>query len=110
MRNSFVKALEGMARDDERIFLLTGDLGFSVFEKFRDEFPERFFNAGVAESNMIGLSAGISLSGKNVFVYSIIPFVTMRCFEQVRNDICMQNLNVKLVGVGSGLTYGSLGP
>src|SRR3989344_1848258 len=110
MRNAFIRSLEEIARYDKRIFLLTGDLGFSVFEKFRDEFPDRFINMGVAEANMTGVAAGLALSGKIVFIYSIVPFATMRCFEQIRNDLCMQNLDVKIIGVGSGLSYGSLGP
>lgn len=109
MRQAFITALTELARGDKRIFVLTGDLGFSVFEKFREEFPDRFFNMGVAEANMVGIAAGLALSGKIVFIYSIVPFVTMRCFEQIRNDVCYQNLNVKIVGIGGGLCYGSAG-
>jgi transketolase len=109
MRQAFVKAILEAAEKDKRIVLLTGDLGFSVLEEFQKRFPKRFFNVGVAEQNMIGVAAGLALSGKKVFVYSIIPFVTLRCLEQVRNDICYQNLNVKLVGVGEGFSYGVLG-
>jgi transketolase len=98
-----------LARKDKRIFLLTGDLGFSVFEKFKNEFPERFFDVGVAEQNMVGIASGLALSGKIVFVYSIIPFLTMRAFEQIRLDICYQNTDVKMVGVGGGFAYGSAG-
>lgn len=110
MRRAFINTLIELAEKDERIFLLTGDLGFSVLEGFRDRFPKRFFNMGVAEQNMIGVAAGLALSGKIVFVYSIIPFLTMRCFEQIRNDLCFQNLPVRLVGVGAGLSYGAAGP
>lgn len=109
MRTAFISTLIELARKNSKIFLLTGDLGFSVFEKFREEFPDRFFDIGVAEANMVGVAAGLALSGKIVFIYSIVPFVTMRCFEQVRNDICYQNLNVKIIGVGGGLCYGSAG-
>ncbi|MCM8758626.1 MAG: 1-deoxy-D-xylulose-5-phosphate synthase [Candidatus Omnitrophica bacterium] len=98
-----------MAEKEKRIFLLTGDLGFSVFETFRDKFPDRFINMGVAEQNMIGVAAGLALCGKIVFVYSIVPFVTLRCLEQVRNDLCYQNLNVRLIGSGGGVTYGTAG-
>ena len=107
---AFINKLCQLAKEDERIFLLTGDLGFSVLEQFKEAFPKRFINAGVAEANMIGVAAGLSLSGKVVFVYSIIPFVTMRCYEQVRNDLCQQNLDVKIIGVGGGLSYGTAGP
>jgi len=110
MRKAFADSVSEMARKNKNIFLLTGDLGFSILENFRDEFPDRFFDIGVAEANMIGIASGLALSGKTVFVYSIIPFTTMRCFEQIRNDVCMQNINVKIVGVGSGLSYGYAGP
>jgi len=110
MRKAFIDKLLKLAEENKKIFLLSGDLGFSVLEKFKDKFPERFFNMGVAEQNMIGVAAGLALSGKIVFVYSIVPFLTMRCFEQIRNDLCYQNLNVKLVGAGGGLSYGSAGP
>ena len=109
MRTTFVNTLKELARKDDRIFLLTADMGFSVFEEYRKEFPDRFLNTGVAEQNTIGVAAGLATSGKIVYVYSIIPFVTMRCFEQVRLDLAYNNTNVKLVGVGAGFTYGSLG-
>ena len=110
MRTAFIKTLTKLAEKDKNIYLLTGDLGFSVFEEFKKKFPERYVNCGVAEQNMIGVAAGLALSGKKVVVYSIIPFVTMRCFEQIRNDICLQNLDVKVVGVGAGFSYGAQGP
>ncbi len=98
-----------LAEKDDSIYLLTGDAGFTILEKFRDRFPGRYYNVGIAESAMIGLAAGLAMSGKTVFVYSIVPFITMRCFEQVRIDLCYQNLPVKLVGVGQGVTYGTAG-
>ena len=110
MRIAFIKTLIKIAEKDRNIYLLTGDLGFSILEEFRHKFPERFINCGVAEQNMIGVAAGLALTGKKVIVYSIIPFVTMRCFEQIRNDICIQNLDVKIVGVGAGFSYGAQGP
>ena len=109
LRTTFVKTLIELARKDERIFLLTPDMGFSVLEKFREEFPDRFLNCGIAEQNTISVAAGLAESGKIVFVYSIIPFVTMRCFEQVRLDLAYNNTNVKLIGIGAGFTYGSAG-
>lgn len=84
-------------------------MGYSVLEPFREEFPDRFLNTGIAEQNSIGVAAGLALSGKIVYVYSIIPFVTMRCFEQVRLDLAYNNANVKLVGIGAGMTYGPFG-
>ncbi len=106
MRTGFVNALTELARKDKNIFLLTGDLGFSVFESFKKEFSDRFFDVGVAEQNMIGIAAGLALSGKKVFVYSIIPFVTMRCLEHIRVDLCERSLDVKIIGMGAGLDYG----
>ena len=109
MRTAFVKTLIECARKDSRIILLTGDLGFMALEPFIKAFPKRYINAGVAEANMIGMAAGLASAGKKVFVYSIIPFVTMRCLEQIRNDVCYHNFDVKIVGVGSGYSYSYLG-
>jgi transketolase len=109
MRSTFITTLIEQARIDERIFVITPDLGFSVLEKYIEEFPDRFLNIGIAEQNAIGVAAGLALSGKIVYIYSIIPFVTMRCFEQVRIDVAYMNLNVRLVGVGAGLSYGPAG-
>lgn len=91
------------------MFLLTGDLGYAALEPFREEFPDRFLNLGVAEQNLVGFAAGMALSGKIPIVYSIAAFVTLKSIEQIRNDVCYQNLNVKIVGVGSGLTYSQYG-
>ena len=90
--------------------LITGDLGFTVFEDFRREFPKQYLNAGVQEAQLMGLATGLALSGKIIFVYSIIPFATARCAEQIRNDICVHNANVKIVGVGQGYSYSVHGP
>lgn len=109
MRPTFIKTLLTLAQKNERIFLLTGDLGYAALEPFREKFPKRFINMGVAEQNMAGFAAGLALSGKLPVMYSIATFVTLKTFEQVRNDICYQNLNVKIVGVGSGLTYSQYG-
>ncbi len=106
MRVTFFKAIENKASSHNNIYLLTGDLGFKLFDDFRAKHPERFFDIGVAESNMSGIAAGLSLSGKNVYCYSIIPFLIMRAYEHIRNDIAYQNLNVKLIGAGGGFTYG----
>lgn len=106
MRKTFIKSLIEEARSNSNIWLLCGDLGFSILEEFINCFPERFINVGIAEQNMIGLAAGLALSGKKVFVYSIANFVTFRCLEQIRNDICYHNLDVTIIGVGSGYSYG----
>ncbi|GAM11013.1 hypothetical protein OR1_03321 [Geobacter sp. OR-1] len=109
MRSTFVDCLIRRARIDERIFLVTPDVGFSVLEKFADEFPDRYLNVGIAEQNAIGVAAGLALSGRRPYVYSMVPFVTMRCFEQVRVDVAYMQTNVRLVGIGGGLTYGPAG-
>ncbi len=106
MRIAFVDKLFEMAKKDKRIILLTGDLGFSVFEKYIEELPNQYLNMGVAEQNMAGVAAGMAMEGRIPVIYSIVPFTTMRNFEQIRNDICYQNLNVKIVGVGAGFSYG----
>ena len=109
MRDTFIKTLIELADNDDRVFLITPDLGFSVLEKFQEKFPDRFLNVGIAESNAVSIAAGLSLSGKVVYIYSIIPFVIMRSFEQVRVDVAYMNTNVRLVGVGAGVTYGAAG-
>ncbi len=109
MRIAFVKTLFEKAKKDKSVMLLTGDLGFSVFENFMQELPSQFLNAGVAEQNMTGMAAGMALEGRIPFIYSIVPFVTMRNFEQIRNDICYHNANVKIVGVGAGFSYAIYG-
>jgi transketolase len=109
MRNAFFRTLLETAARDEKIHLVVGDLGFGVVEPFAQRFPGRFLNVGVAEQNMTGIAAGMALSGKTVFTYSIANFPTLRCLEQIRNDVCYHKANVKIVAVGGGLAYGSLG-
>jgi transketolase len=109
MRKTFINTLVKMARKDERIFLITPDIGYSVLEVFRDEFPERYLNVGVAEQNSVSIAAGMALSGLLPYVYTINPFVCMRPFEQIRLDVAYMNTNVRLVGVGGGFSYGAAG-
>jgi len=109
VRTAFIESLCRLAAKDERIWLLTGDLGYSVLERFRDAFPGRYVNVGVAEQNMTGVAAGLARCGKIVFTYSIANFPTFRCLEQVRNDVCHHELPVKIVSVGGGLAYGPAG-
>ena len=109
MRNTFIEELVILARANPNIVLVVGDLGYTVVEPFADEFPERFFNAGVAEQNMTGFSAGLASEGYHVFTYSIANFPTFRCAEQIRNDVDYHNLSVTVVAVGGGLSYGALG-
>lgn len=109
MRTAFVEELIACADQDPRIWLVTGDLGYSVLEPFAERFPDRYVNAGVAEQNMIGVAAGLARSGATVFVYSIANFPTFRCLEQIRNDVCYARAAVTIVSVGSGFSYGSHG-
>ena len=109
MRTSFIQELCELAASDERIWLVFGDLGYSVLEAFISRFPDRYLNAGVAEQNMTGIAAGLAMLGKTVFTYTITNFAVMRCLEQIRNDVCYDNLNVKIVSVGGGVAYGSHG-
>jgi len=109
LRNAFIRSITEQAKVDDRIFLIVADLGYSVVEEFAEEFPDRFINAGIAEQNAMGLAAGLALSGKLPYFYGIIPFVIMRCFEQVRIDVAYMNTNVRIVGVGAGLSYGPAG-
>lgn len=109
MRTNFINQLLEEARHNEKIFLLVGDLGYHVIEPFANEFPDRFLNVGIAEQNMAGVAAGLSMTGYNVYIYSIGNFPTLRCLEQIRNDIAYHHANVKIVSVGAGYAYGSLG-
>lgn len=109
MRNEFINWICNKAENDHRIILLTGDLGYSVVEPFADRFPDRFINVGVAEQNMIGISAGLASEGMRPYTYSIGIFPTFRCAEQIRNDIDYPSLPVTICTVGSGVAYGNLG-
>jgi transketolase len=109
VRTAFIESLVEQARERPEIFLVVGDLGYSVVERFRDEFPDRFLNAGVAEQNMTGVAAGLASEGYHVFTYSIANFPTLRCLEQIRNDVCYHRLAVTVVSVGAGVAYGNLG-
>jgi transketolase len=109
MRTAFINQLIEEAKSNVKIFLLVGDLGFSVVEPFAEKFPDRYLNVGIAEQNMAGIAAGLALEGYCVYIYSIGNFPTLRCMEQIRYDICYHNLNVKIVAVGGGYAYGSLG-
>src|SRR3990167_8902607 len=109
MRETFVKTLTKLAEHDDRIILLVGDVGFRFIEDFRDKFPKQFLNCGVIEQSMMGIAVGLSKAGYKPYVYSMINFILMRPFEQVRNDICYQNANVKLFGVKGSEAYAFLG-
>ena len=109
MRVAFTSRMAEIAAKKKDVILITNDAPTPPFLEFRSKHPERFINAGLAEQNMTGMAAGLALSGKTVFTYSIIPFVMMRCYEQVRDDVCYQNANVKVIGIGGGICYASLG-
>ena len=109
MRDTFVRTLIELAREDKNIELVTGDLGFGVLKPFWEQLPDQFTNAGIAEQNMTTMAAGMALEGKTVFTYSIGNFPTLRCLEQIRNDCAYHKANVKIVCVGGGFVYGSLG-
>ena len=109
MRDAFLAALTSLAEKDKDVVLLTGDLGYGVFEEFESRFPGQYFNVGVAEQNMTGVASGLSLEGKKVVTYSIGNFPTLRCLEQIRNDACYHDANITIVASGGGFSYGSLG-
>ena len=102
MRNAFASTLTKLALEDPRIVLLSGDIGNKLFDSFKDRCPSRFFNCGVAEANMTTMAAGMALCGLRPVTYTIASFVTVRCLEQIRIDVCYHNLPVIIVGVGAG--------
>lgn len=110
MRNAFAEAVTTLASEDPRVVLLSGDIGNRLFDEFKATDPNRFYNCGVAEANMMGVAAGLALSGLRPVVYTITPFTTTRCFEQIRVDVCYHKAPVVIVGTGSGLSYAPLGP
>jgi transketolase len=110
MRNRIMELIRVRASVDEDVLFLTGDLGFSVVEPLQEALGERFINMGIAEANMLSASASLAACGFKPYVYSIAPFVTVRCLEQIRNDVAYQKRPVRIIGVGAGFSYGSLGP
>ena len=109
MRNTFINKITEMAQNNKKIMVVTADLGYSVLEGFRDLYPSRYFNVGISEQAMASIAGGMALEGNIVITYSIGNFSTLRCIEQIRNDICYHNANVKIVSVGGGFSYGQLG-
>lgn len=110
MRDAYLSALYELAEKDERILALVADNGAIVYDKLRKNFPDRFINFGISEANMVSVAAGLAACGKIPFAYTISCFITMRAFEQIRNDVCLQKMNVKLIGIGAGFVYSNLGP
>ena len=109
MRNAFAKQIEILAENDPRVVLLMGDIGNRMFNQFQAKFPDRFFNAGIAEANMITMAAGMAAEGLRPYCYTIAPFVTSRAYEQIKLDLGYHHLPVVLIGTGAGLSYASLG-
>jgi transketolase len=109
MRNQFAKTITELAATDQRIVLLSGDIGNRLFNNYKEVAPNRFYNCGVAEANMMSMAAGLALTGMKPVVYTITPFLTTRCLEQIKIDVCYHNLPVVIVGTGSGLSYANLG-
>src|SRR5688572_23737557 len=109
MRDAFVRTVRDLAAADPRVLLITGDLGFGVLTEFARDFPSQYLNVGVAEQNLTGVATGAALSGHTVFTYSIGNFPTLRCLEQIRNDVCYHDAAVKVVAIGGGFSYGALG-
>jgi transketolase len=110
MRNAFADELTKLGDEDPRIVMLSGDIGNRLFDKFKAKHPSRFFNCGVAEANMMGVAAGMAMNGLRPVAYTITPFVTTRCLEQIRTDVCYHEAPVTIVAVGAGLAYSGLGP
>jgi len=109
VRRVFINELIKQSRTNKNIYLLVADVGYNLVEPFQQEFPDRFINVGIAEQAMIGIASGLAMKGKKVFCYSLGNFPTLRCLEQIRNDVCYHNLDVKIVNSGTGLYYGALG-
>lgn len=109
VRNALFDGIAGILRSSEKAYFLSADLGFMLFEPFLKKYPSRFINVGVAEANMVGLASGLARMGKQPYCYSMIPFITMRCLEQIRVHMSMGKLNIKLIGVGAGYAYGVQG-
>ena len=109
MRDSFITELKKQAVNNEKIILITADLGFKIFDDFKQDLPKQFINVGVAEQNMTEVASGLALEGFKVFTYSIGNFSTLRCLEQIRNDICYHELDITVVSSGAGFSYGQLG-
>ena len=110
MRNAFADEVTRLGVADPRVVLLSGDIGNKLFDSFKESCPGRFFNCGIAEANMMGVAAGLALSGLRPVVYTIAPFTTTRCLEQIRVDACYHRAPVTIVGTGAGLSYTELGP
>lgn len=109
MRDSYIKSIYKATKMNNNVLCMVGDIGAFLLRYYIKDFPENFYNLGAAEANMVGVAAGLAMSGKIPFVYTITPFITARCYEQIKVDVCYNMANVKLVGIGSGVSYGTMG-
>lgn len=109
MRDSFVNSIYKVTKINNNVLCLVGDIGAFLLRHYIQDFPANYYNLGAAEANMVGVAAGLALSGKIPFVYTITPFITSRVYEQIKLDVCLHNANVKIIGVGSGVSYGTMG-
>ena len=110
MRDAFLDELYTIARQDKRVVLLSADFGAPSLDKFRKDLSDQYINVGISEQSMVSIAAGLALSNKIVYTYAIMPFVTLRCYEQIKIDLCTMNLPVTTVGVGAGFAYNTAGP
>jgi transketolase len=110
MRDSFFDSLYAIAKRDSKVMLVISDTGAICHDEFKRRLNNQYINVGIAEQNMVGVAAGLAMSGKIVYIYAIVPFVTARCYEQIRVDLCCMNLPVTVVGIGAGFDYSTLGP
>lgn len=110
MRDGFFDSLYNLAKKDKSVILITSDTGAICLDKFKKRLNKQYINIGIAEQNMVSVAAGMAMSGKRVYIYAIVPFATMRCYEQIRVDLCCMNLPVTIVGIGAGFDYSTLGP
>lgn len=109
LREQFFRTLEELAKTDRNVIIIVNDVGYSFFDSFKEKYPDQFINAGIIEQTITGIAAGLAIMGKKPYVYSMIPFVLMRNYEQLRNDVCYQNLDVKFIGVSGSAAYKFLG-
>ena len=109
MRDAYVDAIYKATKANKNVLCIVGDIGAFLLRHYIKDFPENYLNLGAAEANMVGVAAGLAMSGKIPFVYTITPFITSRSYEQIKLDVCYNNSNVKLVGIGSGVSYGTMG-
>lgn len=110
MRDAFLNRLYDIAKENRDIILISADMGAPALDKFRSDLSSQFINVGIAEANLVTIATGMALSGKKVFIYAIMPFVTSRCYEMIKVDLSLMNVPVTAIGVGAGFSYDDSGP